>query len=139
MKLVINNCYGGFSLSAAALARLAEKRGKKAYFFEHNFKTKKYAPLTQDEADKSFCPFAFDIPNPNDFEADEQFYEKHKLDSCPDDRADTFLVEVVEELGEKANGGCAELKVLEIPDGVEWVIDEYDGIEHIAEKHRTWS
>jgi hypothetical protein len=22
---------------------------------------------------------------------------------------------------------------------VEWIIRDYDGIEHIAEKHRTWS
>ena len=27
----------------------------------------------------------------------------------------------------------------EIPDDVNWYIAEYDGIEHIAERHRTWS
>jgi hypothetical protein len=30
------------------------------------------------------------------------------------------------------------LRIVEIPDGVEWHISEYDGIEHIAENHRTW-
>jgi hypothetical protein len=32
----------------------------------------------------------------------------------------------------------AELKVVESPDDVEWEIEEYDGIEWIAEVHRTW-
>jgi hypothetical protein len=45
----------------------------------------------------------------------------------------------VESLGALANGYCAELKVVEIPDGVEWSIHEYDGSEWVAEAHRTWS
>lgn len=54
-------------------------------------------------------------------------------------RNDPVLVEIVEQLGDAANGDYSELKVVEIPDGVEWYVDEYDGFEHIAEKHRTWS
>lgn len=53
-------------------------------------------------------------------------------------RDDLWLVEVVEKMGEYANGSFASLSVVEIPDGVNWEIDEYDGIEHIAEVHRTW-
>ena len=53
-------------------------------------------------------------------------------------RADPKLVECVETLGERANGMCADLEVLDIPDDVEWEIQEYDGREWIAEKHRTW-
>lgn len=53
-------------------------------------------------------------------------------------RNDPKLVEVVERLGSKANDLCAELHVIEIPDDVEWQVEEYDGMEHIAEKHRTW-
>ena len=53
-------------------------------------------------------------------------------------RDDETLVEVVECLGEKANGDHASLKIVEIPDGIEWQIEEYDGFEWIAEKHRTW-
>jgi hypothetical protein len=30
------------------------------------------------------------------------------------------------------------LEIVEIPDDVEYTIEEYDGLEHIAEKHRTW-
>jgi hypothetical protein len=54
------------------------------------------------------------------------------------DRGNEELVRVVEKLGEKANGGFAELRVVEIPDGIEFVIDEYDGIESIHEAHRSW-
>ena len=48
------------------------------------------------------------------------------------------LVECVEKLGEEANGTFAELKVIDIPDGVEWEIEEYDGMEWVSEKHRVW-
>ena len=33
----------------------------------------------------------------------------------------------------------AKLKIVEIPDDVEWIIEEYDGKEWIAEDHRRWS
>ena len=54
-------------------------------------------------------------------------------------RDDPDLVEIVERLGLKANGNFAQLKIVEIPDGVSWYVSEYDGLEHIAERHRTWS
>ena len=54
-------------------------------------------------------------------------------------REDPDLVRTVRDLGKKANDQFAELHIVEIPDGVLWEIEEYDGIEHIAEQHRTWS
>ena len=54
-------------------------------------------------------------------------------------RNNPILVEIVEQLGEAANGEFAELKVVKIPDDVQWQIQEYDGDEWIAEKHRTWN
>lgn len=61
-------------------------------------------------------------------------------DSWFHDRRDhPLLVRVVEELGSKtASGEYGALKVVEIPDGTDWQIQEYDGSEHIAEKHQTW-
>lgn len=41
-------------------------------------------------------------------------------------------------LGDKANGSCAKLQIVDIPNGTDYTIEEYDGNEHIAEKHRTW-
>ena len=54
-------------------------------------------------------------------------------------RTDPQLIEVVEKLGEEANGGCAELKIIEIPDDVIWQIEEHDGVEWVSEEHRTWN
>jgi len=45
----------------------------------------------------------------------------------------------VEELGEEANGHAAELKVVAIPDDVQWVISKVDGVEQVSEVHRTWA
>lgn len=53
-------------------------------------------------------------------------------------RDDPALVQVVEELGEKSSDRHASLRVIEIPEGVSWLIEEYDGLEHVAERHRTW-
>lgn len=53
-------------------------------------------------------------------------------------RDDRDLVTVVEEMQKKACGRWSELKIVEVPDDVEWEIQEYDGYEWVAEKHRTW-
>jgi len=55
------------------------------------------------------------------------------------ERDDPVLVEVVESMGSDANGKFADLKVVEVPDGVKWHIQDYDGAEWVAETHRTWS
>lgn len=55
------------------------------------------------------------------------------------ERTNPILIKVVEELGtEKASGIYAELRVVEIPDDVNYYIDDYDGIETIHEEHRSW-
>jgi len=137
MKVVINKCYGGFSLSPLAVKRMAELQGKECYFYAGSFGNYKQASLK--EAEKAFLFFAFDVPNvTNEQMNDNEFYGEHELDNRPNDRSDKFLVQVVEELGEKANGSCAELKVVEIPDGIDYEIEEYDGMEWISEAHRTW-
>ena len=54
-------------------------------------------------------------------------------------RDDPVLVQLVEEFGQDVQSKYAKLKVVEIPDDVQWEIAEYDGIEWVAEQHRTWS
>jgi len=54
-------------------------------------------------------------------------------------RDDPVLVGVVRDLGSRANGTHADLKIVEIPASVTWVIDEYDGKEWVSEEHRTWN
>jgi len=54
------------------------------------------------------------------------------------ERHDPDLVRVVKVLGDAANGECAELKIIEIPDDVEYMILNYDGMEWVVDKHRIW-
>jgi len=53
-------------------------------------------------------------------------------------RDDSTLIHIVETLGKESFGDHSELYVITIPDGVVWQIEDYDGMEHVAEKHRVW-
>lgn len=54
------------------------------------------------------------------------------------DRSDPILVQVVEELGEESFDERSSLKIVTIPDDVEYEIMDYDGMESVHEKHRVW-
>jgi len=154
-KIVINTQHGGFSLSPLGLKRWAELNGKECYFFKTNPYCK-YEPLTLEEAsEEKYFWNAYTVPNPEDVlpdqsnwcemtdeekEASNNLYEKYSLSNGRSfERDDPTLVQVVKELKKKANGACASLKVVSIPDDVEWEIEEYDGAEWISEVHRTWA
>ena len=54
-------------------------------------------------------------------------------------RSHPKLIAAIEKVGVKeSSGSLAEIEIVDIPEGVEWEIDEYDGIETIHEKHRSW-
>ena len=55
------------------------------------------------------------------------------------DRSNPLLVEAVQKLGAKANSLYTTLKIVEIPDDVEWRVDTINGKEVIRDKHRIWS
>lgn len=144
-KVVINKQFGGFGLSDEAYEKLIEwgVPVKKYTEQERDPNTKLYLPQLANEGevifDRELTPLG-----ENDF---NDLYWQHKPNSImgrywetwiSENREHHLLVRVVEELGEKANGICATLKVIEIPDDVEYTIEEYDGNEHVAEVHRTW-
>lgn len=54
-------------------------------------------------------------------------------------RDDPILVDVIRQLGSKAHGNYAKLKIVEVPAKVKWDIAEYDGMEWVEEVHRTWN
>lgn len=154
-KVVINACFGGFSLSPAAVRRLAELNGRSCYFFVREVGAGGFGPyrqVTEAEAAKAFMWHAFDIPNPETLDhegrwhemtmaerqAHNENYRAHALDSHDIPRDDPKLVAVVEELGERAGSKVSDLRIVEIPADAEWHIEEYDGNEHVAETHRTW-
>lgn len=101
MKIVINRCFGGFSLSdKCALALGGEPHSVTSILVYYTF--------------------------PND-KSEEDF------------RTSPELIHLMETKGsEWCSGRCAELKVVEIPDGVDYIITEYDGLEQIEETHRVW-
>lgn len=57
--------------------------------------------------------------------------------SVPLERNDYRLVDCVESLA-GPDGRFAGLGIIEVPDNVEWEIEEYDGYEYVVEKHRSW-
>lgn len=48
------------------------------------------------------------------------------------DRTDPILVQVVEELGERADGRFSDLFIRELAEGTLYRIDEYDGWERVV-------
>lgn len=105
-KIVYNDCYGGFSLSDEAILRYAEIVGIKLIKSKTRFGYTEFTYIN-DDGEKAF------------------FYDRELS------RKDPVLVQVVEELGEKANGPCASLAIEEVPAGTLFRITEYDGLESI--------
>ena len=156
-KVAVNACHGGFGFSPEATARLAELQGRECYFYVNQTTPKldirEYVRVSEAEAAAAFMFLAFDVSDaypriiggdwntvPDEQrEAQNAEYSAHRIDASEMKRDDPLLVQVVEELGDAANGQYARLRVVEIPADVEWTIEEYDGYEHIAEEHRTWS
>lgn len=134
-KVVINKCYGGFGLSEAAYEKLIEWGvPAKPYIKQERGEDGRYNNPPENEGEIIFDRTLY---------ADELNFGSltgRYWDTWINyNREHPLLIRVVEELGDKASGRFAELGVVEIPAGVEYEIDEYDGIEHIAEVHRTWS
>ena len=140
MKVVINKCFGGFGLSHEAALRYFEIKGITVYPEQDQGYWKFWTywlvkPEDRIESKEGESFYAMSIEDRRAYNAahSAQTVSLHEIE-----RNDPVLVQVVEELGDKANGNYAELKVVEIPDDVEYFIEEYDGLEHIAEVHRTW-
>jgi hypothetical protein len=139
MKIVINTRHGGFGLSHAAAMLYLERKGLRCWLGEKDSllrytywlvppeervevpSGKAWYALPEEERIRLNTAYAKQVFYPRDVE-----------------RNDPVLVQIVEELGEKADGRFASLSVVDIPDDVQWRIEEYDGSEWVAEDHRTW-
>tara|TARA_R110000868_G_scaffold114344_4_gene306445 strand:- start:580 stop:1005 length:426 start_codon:yes stop_codon:yes gene_type:complete len=141
MKIVKNNCYGGFGLSLEAEKEYLKLKGKEAFFYKqtkytHRDKVNEY--IRVDDLKDNFlfvsC-LTVDLGKTTD---NLKYGDGEYFSSRDIPRNDPDLITVIDKLGEKANGRCASLSIIEIPDDVEWEVDEYDGLETIREKHRSW-
>lgn len=137
MKVVINACYGGFSLSPKAIQKYAEYAGFKVYAYTDTSMMNGGPGIVRvdDPENHIYYWLKEDI---GDRITRRQLNSAEWFHDLEVDRADPILIRVVEELGEEADGEFASLKIVEIPDGVHYTIEEYDGYEHVAEAHRTW-
>lgn len=146
MKVVINRCFGGFVLSDAAYLKLHEWGVpiQKYIKQERDPVTGLYPRQSVNDGEVIFDREL----TPADESSLSAIYHKFKGvrgnnrywdDWTRDNRTHPLVVRVVDELGAAADGDCSELAVVTIPDGIEWDIDEYDGREKIAEKHREWA
>ena len=142
MKVVINRCYGGFGLSHEAVMRYFEIKGITVYPEQEkslgSWKFWTYWLVKPEDRIESKEGEAFYAMSMEDRRAYNQAHSDQTVYPREIDLHDPALVQVVEEMGSKADGDHAELKVVEIPDDVNYIIEEYDGMEHIAEAHRTW-
>jgi hypothetical protein len=110
-KVVYNGCFGGFSLSTAGVRRYLELKD---------------IPFLEEEDDSwSWSTVRFLIGYDED--ASPDYFSSYDIE----DRADPILAQVVEELGEAANGDCAELCIRELEPGTKYRIQEYDGSEWV--------
>jgi hypothetical protein len=146
-RIVINADYGGFHPSAKAIMRWAELSGIEMHCIvgiDRNFsltEPRHYREIDLAKEPESFLNTYF-ITKPlmEDGTIDDSsyWYWGSNDEFEKKFRTDPNLIQAIEELGDEASGSCSTLKIVEIPDEVEWVIQEYDGMEWIAEKHRTW-
>ena len=112
-KIVINKSYEQFCISHKAFLRLRELGQREAL---QEIDLGAYWPAASSPQEPKFNQCGKLIP-----------------------RDDQMLAQVVEELGVDANGFCAELKVVAIPDDVRWEIRSVEGQEQVSEVHRTWA
>lgn len=111
-NIVINAEHGGFGLSDRAVEML--------------FELKKWKLVKQDR-DSGFTMFY------KDSISDDNLFDERELE-----RDDPDLIHVVKTLKKESFGRFAALKIVKVPDDVKWQIEEYDGMEWVAEVHRTW-
>ena len=130
MKIVINRCYGGFVLSDAAYEKLIEW-GIPVRRYEEN-----PPEGIVSEKEVIYDDNLTDVPDHKAGRSGRRYWEVWL--SSSHSRSHPLLVRVVEELGEKAHGECAKLKVVDVPDEVDWDIDDYDGMESVHERHSSW-
>lgn len=140
MKIAINKCYGGFSLSDKAIEMIMKRKGLGCYRYKQtkfncSDDVDEYTRIDDNELESSSIIHysTTDLGKKIEKIPYENYWYYRNLE-----RTDEDLISVIEELGDEASGEYGSVKVIEIPDDVDWKIDDYDGWESIHEKHRVW-
>lgn len=137
-KVILNKCYGGFDVSKEAYELYAKKKGLTLYQYESEYISDKKEFVYKRATKESLFYHYFTKDFGDCAYISNEEYEKYSLYLRDEHREDPVLIEVVEELGNKANGRFGELRIVEIPDDLDYVIDEYDGIETLHQRVQEW-
>lgn len=139
-KVVVNRCWGGFGLSHAACMMYAKLAGFTAYPFVEkrdergNLDFHHFRPFDGKEDENMHIIHYAKAPlNEDGTYVEDSYWYPGSLK-----RDDPILVQVVEKMGKAANGALSELEIVRVPNGVKWVIEDYDGMETVEEEHRSW-
>ena len=140
-KIVYNACYGGFGLSEEAMFRYAELIGIKLYV-ERNSLLTTYWKVPEEEraalgilTSEQFREASMEARHNSNWA-----YTNNTLSDRDISRSDPILIQIVEELGERASGLCAQLEIEELPPGTLYRIDKYDGSERVVTQNGyDWS
>lgn len=130
MKIVINRCFGGFSLSMKAQAWLLERDKSLFEVIERNAKNDNLWSIKKGKQFEQYKATEFVLFD------DKHIYLLEDKNSV-EFRTHPLLVECVETLQEEADGSYSNLQVIDIPhDDV--TIEDYDGMESVHEQHDSW-
>lgn len=131
-KLVINKCYGGFSLSLKALADYYKRKhsDSEVYFYLRKYNRDGNVEYIKCSAENADIVLSEDFGNKVLIDRSSDLFFQHVISDCDMPRYDKDLIDVVETLGDEANGRFAELQVVEIDDD-RYRIIEYDGLESV--------
>ncbi len=151
-KVIINKCFGGYGFDPFTVQKYAEEKGIRLYWYKRDYSVNdgdlkeymfkipfgmimkddgmriEYVALTKDVGDEYIRDWRDEDKMANEFDIE------------PNDvsRTDPVLISVIEKYGDQNTHCCHAPAVVEVPDGVEWMIMEYDGFETLHEKHRVF-
>lgn len=135
-KVILNKCYGGFGLSEEAHRMYAQRKGLELFKYKAEYNNKTF--IYKYTNDESMFNHFFTKDFGDNVEISNEDFEKYCLYLNDKYREDNILIEIVEELKERAYGPCSELVIVEIPADLNYVIDDYDGVETLHEKVQEW-
>jgi hypothetical protein len=128
VRVVYNACYGGFGLSKEACQRYWDIKGQQVWIEDVKWGFTIWL-VPPDKRLKQKSGEKFTAMSMDERIAYNRAHSKQTWYDRDVDRHDPVLVQVVEELGDKANGDFAKLRIEEVSGP--YRIDEYDGNESV--------
>lgn len=155
MKVVLAR--GNYSPCPKAYKRIAELLGIECHFYDiheeedlnNDYEFHFCTPVTTDEPETQWwiaspltdASKVADLFNLEPDELDKNVM--YRIPDFEDDRTNPILIQVIEEMGNDFLNHInhfryGQIKIVEIPDDVQWDIDCNGGDEVIVERHRRW-